>query len=403
MTSEERRELRYQRRKARREEKKNRKKEERDFKAVFTTGHLYDAYKKCIRGVKWKASIQKYIDDATLYIYRTKRSLLNGSYHSDGFYEFDLYERGKHRHIKSVTVKERVVQRCLCDYSLVPVVENSFIYDNGASIKNKGYHFAIRRAVTHLHDHYRKYGNEGYILLFDFKRFFDNVSHKVVRYILSKEYKDKWLLGLIMHFVNSFGDVGMGLGSQISQTLALLSASPMDHYIKEKMRIHGYARYMDDGYLIHYDKEYLKMCLDQIRMICKALDIKLNEKKTQIVKLSHGFTFLKCRFYILPSGKVVRKIYKRSITKMRRKMKKFKKFYDQGIMTLQNIRETVQSWLSYALNFDAMRTVLNMIDLIKQLFGVQTAKELLKVKKLKRNRNRKKMRYVQYAVSHMAA
>ena len=401
MTSEERHEARYQRRKARREAKKQNLADMLDFKKVFTTGHLYDAYKKCTRGVKWKASTQKYIDNATLQIYRTKKRLLDGTFRSDGFYEFDLYERGKHRHIKSVTIGERVVQRCLCDNSLVPIVNRKFIYDNAASIKDKGYHFAIRRMVCHLQKHYRKHGTEGYILLFDFSKFFDNVYHRVVSAILRKEYVDKWLLGLILHFVRAFGEVGMGLGSQISQTLAVASASSLDHYIKEKQHIKYYARYMDDGYLIHPDKKYLQKCLDEIQKICEALDIKINLRKTQIVKLSHGFTWLKCRFYLLPSGKVVRKIYKRSVTKQRQKLKTFKRLYDSGEMTIEQIREGFQSWMSYALNFNACGTVKNMITLLSELFGVENTKKILKVKRLRHNRIRKKMRYVQYIADDM--
>lgn len=401
MTSEERHELRYQRRKAKRNEKKLKKKQLRDFKKVFTTSHLYRAYRKCTKGVKWKASTQKYIDNATMYIYNTKRRLLDGTFRSAGFYEFDLYERGKHRHIKSVTMQERVVQRCLCDYSLVPLLSDTFIYDNGASLERKGYHFAIRRLVRHLQYHFRHYGTDGYVLLFDFTRFFDNVSHRVVEWILRKEYKDKWLLGLILHFVRSFGDVGMGLGSQISQTLAVAAANPLDHWIKEKLHIKCYARYMDDGYLIHPSKDYLKKCLDEILKICRILDIKINLRKTQIVKLSHGFTWLKCRFYLLRSGKVVRKIYKRSITRMRQKVKTFKKLYDQNKMTLEQIRGSMQSWLAYASNFNACKTTKSIIMLIRDVFGIEDARNLLKIKQLKHNRIRKKMRYVQYLVHGM--
>ncbi|MBE5956357.1 MAG: Reverse transcriptase (RNA-dependent DNA polymerase) [Lachnospiraceae bacterium] len=401
MTSEERREARYQRRKAARDANKAKDKEMQDFKKIFTTDHLFKSYRKCIKGVKWKASTQKYIDNATLTLYRTKKSLLNGTFRSDGFYEFDLYERGKHRHISSVTIKERVVQRCLCDYSLVPLMSKTFIYDNGASLDKRGYHFAIRRLVRHLQYHYRKHGQEGYILLFDFTKFFDNVSHKVVEWLLRKQYQDKWTLGLILHFVRSFGNVGMGLGSQISQTLAVASANPLDHYVKEKQRIKGYARYMDDGYLIHHDKEYLQKCLDEIVKICQILDIKINMRKTQIVKLSHGFTWLKCRFYLLESGKVVRKIYKRSVTKMRQKLKAFKRLYDNKEMNFEQLRGSLQSWLSYALNFDACGTAKNTVLLIKDLFGVEETKKLLKVKKLRKNRIKPKMRYIQYLVRQM--
>lgn len=92
----------------------------------------------------------------------------------------------------------------------MPVLERTFVYDNGASMKNKGYDFAVRRITQHLHEHYRKYGNEGYILLFDFSKFFDNVSHEVVKAILHKEFTDERLLALTEHFIDAFGDKGMG-------------------------------------------------------------------------------------------------------------------------------------------------------------------------------------------------
>lgn len=369
MTSEERREARYRRRVKRRAEKKEKKQSGcDDFDQVFSYGNLYQSYKKCRRGVAWKASVQKYITQAPLLINQTYERLQDGTFRSSGFYEFDLNERGKLRHIKSVTINERVVQRCLCDYALVPVLGRTFVYDNGASMEHKGYTFSIKRLCQHLREHYRKHGTDGYILLFDFSKFFDNVSHEVIKKIMFREFTDKKIIGLTMHFVRMFGDVGLGLGSQISQTFALASANRLDHYIKEVCRIRGYGRYMDDGYLIHESKEYLQKCLDGIREMCKVLGITLNEKKTQIVKLTHGFKYLKTRFYLLDSGKVVRKIHKKSITRQRRKLKKFKGLLDRGIMTYEDVYTSWQSWKSYANTFSAWHTVQNMAKLYNELF-----------------------------------
>lgn len=293
---------------------------------------------------------------------------MNDKFKSSGFVEFDLCERGKTRHIRSVTMNERVVQRCLCDYALVPVLGRTFIYDNGASQTNKGYTFAIKRLTQHLQQHYRKYGTEGYILLFDFSKFFDRVSHQLVKGILHREFSDERILKLTEHFIDAFGDVGMGLGSQISQVLALTSANRLDHYVKEVFRIKGYGRYMDDGYAIHHSKEYLHKCLEGIKAICEDLEITLNTKKTQIVKLSHGFTWLKVRFYILPTGKIIKKIYHRSVTKMRQKLKALKTKVEAGILTYQDIYTSWQSWRAYALNFNAYRTIQSMGELYNRLF-----------------------------------
>lgn len=280
------------------------------YEDVFTYKHLYQSYKMCIKDVGWKPSIQKYKARAPLEVYQNYERLMNRTFTHDNFYEFNVVERGKKRHIRSVTVRERVVQRCLCDYSLVPAITRSFIYDNCASMKYKGYTFAIRRMETHLHKYYRQYGNDGYILLYDFSKFFDRVSHAVIQSIIDKTYTDEELKWIVMHFVGAFGDIGLGLGSQISQVLALASANELDHFVKEKLHIKYYGRYMDDGYLIHHDKKYLAHCLEEIQAVCDKLGIVLNRKKTKIAKLSRGFTFLKVRFYLTDSGKVVKKMDK---------------------------------------------------------------------------------------------
>lgn len=369
MTSEERREARFQRRKARRAARKNALCSLNDcFDWVFSYENLYASYKKCRRNVAWKSSTQKYITQAPLNVLQTYTRLQQGKFKTSGFYEFDLYERGKKRHIRSVTITERVVQRCLCDYALVPVLCRTFIHDNGASMKDKGYHFAANRLTQHLHEHYRKHGQEGYVLLFDFSKFFDRVSHRLVKAILHKEFTDKRIIALTEHFIDAFGDVGMGLGSQISQVLALASANRLDHYIKEVCGIRGYGRYMDDGYLIHHDKAYLQKCLERIKALCDELEITLNLKKTQIVKLSHGFTFLKGRYFLLPSGKVVKKIYRSSVIRMRRKLKAFRRKLDAGIMTPADVYQSWQSWKSYADHFNAYRTIQSMGQLYNDLF-----------------------------------
>lgn len=378
MTSEERREARYQRRVLCRKSKKEEKcSQYDDFEWVFSYDHLYNAYKKSRRNVAWKASVQKYITQAPSNVMKTHKRLMNGTFKSSGFMEFSINERGKVRHIRSVHIDERVVQRCLCDYSLVPMLKRTFIYDNGASLENKGYSFTVNRLTKHLHEHYRRYGTDGYILLFDFSKFFDGVSHELIKSVVHREYSDERLIQTIEHFIDAFGNVGLGLGSQISQTFALAAANRLDHYIKEVLHIKHHARYMDDGYLIHPSKEYLKKCLASIEQICGLLHLKLNTKKTQIVKLTHGFTFLKVKFYLTDSGKVIKKICHGSVTRMRHKLKAFHRLYCNKVMTAQDVYASVQSWFAYTKNFNAYRTRRCMGALYDRMFIFNLDKEEL--------------------------
>lgn len=369
MNSEERHELRYQRRKAKRLEKSAQFTKAMNYDDVFSFDHLYHSYKMCCKGVGWKASTHKYKANDLLNLNITYKALKNKTFRSKGFYEFDIVERGKPRHIQSVHISERVVQRCLCDYVLVPILSRSFIYDNGACLKNKGIDFALNRMNCHLQRYYRQYGNSGYALVFDFSKYFDNINHQKLIELLKTKVKDKEMYNLLVMLINDFGgEKGLGLGSQISQICALTYPSKLDHYIKEKLKIKYYARYMDDGYLLHPDKQYLQECLAKITEICNELDIKLNTKKTQIVKIERGINFLKTKFYLTDTGRVIRKPNRKGITKMRKKLKTFKTWVDNGKLTPEEVEMSYMSWQGHIKKYNSHKTIQSMDKLYKQLF-----------------------------------
>lgn len=112
MTSEERREGRYRRRCAGREAKRRARSEAcGSFEQVFSYENLYKAGLACCKGVRWKCSTQRYLASLSENTARTRKALMDGTWKTMGFHEFDIMERGKLRHIRSVHISERVVQR----------------------------------------------------------------------------------------------------------------------------------------------------------------------------------------------------------------------------------------------------------------------------------------------------
>ena len=150
--------------------------------------------------------------------------------------------------------------------------------------------------------------------------------------------------------------------------LALASANKLDHFVKEVLRVKGYGRYMDDGYLIHQSKDYLRHCLEEIKKVCDELGLHLNLKKTRIVKLKDGFTFLKVKHYLTDTGRVIRKIPHDGITRMRRKLKKLKRRVDAGLMELKDVKQALQSWAGHTLKFDAYKTRMAMYARFANLY-----------------------------------
>jgi len=361
----------YERRRNARIDKRNKDNElYNDFKTVFSYDHLLSAAKLCKRNVNWKASVQNFCREFHYNVFCIHEDLMSGKFKVKSSYEFDTYERGKKRHIRSVHIRERVVQRCLCDYCLTPIFEKTFIYDNSASIKGKGVHFTLNRLTTHLQRYYRKHGNHGYVLVFDFKDFFGSISHEIIMNMVKERITDERIIEIIQLFVDMYdGDVGLGLGSQISQVFSLVAASPIDHLVKDKFRVKHYIRYMDDGIIIHHDKEFLVGLLEEIRGMAHELGLELNESKTHITKLENGFTFLKKRVSMSESGKITVKISRKSVTRMRRKMKKFRKMLDSGVLDYEAIRIAYDSWRGFAIKYNNYATIMSMDKLFDDLFA----------------------------------
>jgi retron-type reverse transcriptase len=372
MTSAERHQARYERRKAQRDAKRTAKlKPYDDFSRVTDVDNLYAAFKRSMRGVAWKESVQRFEANAMRNIADIRRKLLSGENIQHGFVEFDLHERGKIRHIKSIHISERIVQKCLCDNVLTPILTYPLIYDNGASVKGKGVHFAIRRLIAHLSKYYRKNGfsNEGYALLIDFSKYFDNIQHDILFALAERYITDPQVLDLVRRFVSVFGPgKSLGLGSQVSQDLAIFHPNKLDHSIKG-LGIKYYGRYMDDLYLVHADKDYLRFCLAEIEKVCDTLGIIINKKKTRIVKLNSGVDFLKGKYKLLPSGRVLRLPGKDSTKRMRRKLTKFTALIKAGKMSFADLRTAYQSWRgNYMKRFNAHYRIGYMDKLYNELF-----------------------------------
>lgn len=340
----------------------------KDFNNIFTFNNLLKSARKSFLGVGWKASVQKYRNNQITNTYKMLNKLDKPIYRSMPFYEFDIMERGKHRYIKSLHISERVVQKCLCKEYLVPLISKRLIYDNGACIKGKGIDFSRRRFVKHLRAYRLTYGRDGYVLTFDFSKYFENINHNILFDMLDKVVEDKEVLKLLKALIKDFGNKGLGLGSEISQILALYYPNKIDRYIKEELRVKYYGRYMDDGYLIHHDKEFLQKAKVGITEIAEKLNIKMNVRKTHINKISNGICWLKMRYYLSETGKIIKKPNRENIVRMRRKLKKFKVKLENNEMSICDIEKSYTSWLGSIKKTNSYKTVKSMNELYNNLF-----------------------------------
>lgn len=369
MNSDERKAARRKRREEKRAEKRRERIEGCTIERVADLNSLYDAALKAKRGVAWKASVQRYQMRVLRNISKAHDDLLAGNDIRRGFTEFDIMERGKHRHISSVHFSERVIHKSLSRNALVPAIVPTFTSGNSANISGRGTDYAIRRLKKQLARHWRKHGSDGYILLVDFRDYFANIDHNAVKGVVRSALDDERVIALTESLIDAHGDVGLGLGSEPNQTLAVALPNRIDHWAEEMPRLEATGRYMDDSYYIDMDKQKLRVVLACIEILCEDLGIEINHRKTRIVKLSRGFRFLKKRFSYSPSGKVIVRPCRDSITRERRKLKAMRRMLDRGEITREQIDISYQSWRGGMRGLDAHRTVLSMDSLYRELFG----------------------------------
>lgn len=359
------------------------KMEDTAFEKAAEFENLMEAAKECRKGVTWKSSVQTFEINKLRWVASLRQQMLAGTYKGKGYNNFTIRERGKIRHIQSVHISERVVQKSLNNNCLKPDILPKLVYDNSASIKGKGTEFAMERLKIHLQRHYRRHGRTGGVLLIDFKNYFGSINRNTMLDMLRRQIKDDKVYQMAERVVRSFeGSQGLGLGSEISQTCAIALPTPIDRYIKEQLHIKGYGRYMDDSYLIHQDVDYLRKCLKEIREECKKLGITINERRTQIVRLDKGsFPFLKKRMMLTKTGRVVIRLTRQRLARERRKLRKYKGMLDDGRIEMLAIRQHYQSFRGGAEKYNMKKKLENMDELYKELFGEEELKWIRKQSK----------------------
>lgn len=269
--------------------------------------------------------------------YNTCQRLRRHQSVSKGFIEFDVCERGKIRHIHSVHITERVPQKAVCDAGIVPVIERSMIYENGASQNGKGTDFSASMLIEDLRQWYRKHGTDGYIVMGDCHDFFSSIPHEVVESNLRRLVTDDDLIDLTMRFVNAL-DRGLTLGSQVNQINAVAAPDPIDHYIKEVMRIRHYCRHMDDWYAIVETKAEAEEILTVVSQMYADIGVQMNPRKTHKIRLSHGFVWLQDRYYLTDSGRVIRRAPKRRVRHNEKKLIKLAGMAERGEIGYDAVR-----------------------------------------------------------------
>ena len=316
-----------------------------EFEKVIDFKNMYAAYRKSKCGKGYKKSSATFSVMALDGINTLIEQLKNKTYRVSAYQEFKVYEP-KERIIKTSSFKDKVVQHSLCDNVILPKLQEVFIYDNCAGQKGKGTLFGLDRLGEQMKAFYARYGQSGYILKCDISKFFYNISHEQLKDMVEYYFEDPDICWLCNLFIDSTEGKGLPLGNQINQGLALLYLDGMDKLITGELGIEFYGRYMDDFYLIHPSKEYLKHCLGVITEYLETLDLTLNGK-TQIFPFKNGVNYLGFHTYITAEGKTIRKLKNQNKRNAQRKYLKMAKLVASGRLSMDRFIVSYNAWKNH--------------------------------------------------------
>ena len=333
------------------------------YDSILSIDKIMDVYKNIYSNTRHKEKLVRFELAFSCNVISVLNQLKDRTY-SHSNYSVFLINLPKYRIIMSENMKDKIVNHLISKYVLIPALSPKLIDMNVATRKGMGTKMGIYYTKKYINKLKMNYDNF-YVLKCDISKYFYNIDHKILLEKLSREFDDQDILNILENIISSTDNmninkaidniiekevrkleekdisdldkkkvelarlprykkgVGLPLGNETSQILAVYYLNGLDHFIKEKLHIKCYIRYMDDFVLFHSDREYLKYCLKEIEKYVTSLNLKLN-RKTQIYDIKRGFNFLGYKFF-LKEKRLIVIINNQTKKRIKKKLRRLKK------------------------------------------------------------------------------
>lgn len=298
---------------------------------IYDLENLYRSSHNALKGKKSKGTAAKFWFHQDKYLVQMHHELKEKRYTFGGYSSFILHDNGVERRISVAPFRDRVLHHAIMQ-NIEPLFEKSFIYDSYANRKDKGTLNALKRA--------KYYANKyEYVLQLDIKKFFPSIDHEILVSLLEKKIDCVETMELLKQLIansNKQDDAffyfkndtlftpyeqrkGIPLGNLTSQFFGNLYLNPFDHHVKEKLKVKGYIRYVDDTLYFSNSLEKLKSIIAKIETFLADYRVKIHPLKIKLLKTQNGFVFL--------GHKVFQTHFRLTSKAIRRGRKRLKKVY----------------------------------------------------------------------------
>lgn len=328
---------------------------------VCSFENLWKAAQQAQRGKRFQHSVAQFNFHLERELFQLQEELRHQTYVPGSYREFTIYEPKK-RLISAAPYRDRVVHHALCNV-VEPIFERTFIFDSYACRVGKGTHRAVDRFTQFCR-------RNRYVFKADIQKYFPSIDHEILKGLLRRKIRDEKLLWLTDRIIDSSnpqestlayfpGDDlltplehrrGIPIGNLTSQFFANVYLNSLDHFVKEQLRCKHYIRYCDDFVVLDNHKGRLHEVRERVAEHLILLRLKLHPRKCQVFPVKEGTDFLGYR--VFPTHRRVRR---ESITRFRRRMQRMREAYYQDQVSLEQVHQSIRSWLAHASHADSYR------------------------------------------------
>jgi hypothetical protein len=330
------------------------------FDRVASLSELWAAAKRAARGKRHRPSVARTLFDLERVVLDLRRQLLDGTWQpgAPGLHEvFDP----KRRIIAAAPFVDRIVHQSLCA-AIGPLLDRGLIHDTYACRVGLGTHAAVERA-TGWARHYR------YFAHLDVAKFFPTIDHAILLAQIHRDVPCARTVDLCGRIIAAGGAVaggprwhmpgddlftpveraaGLPIGNLTSQHFANRYLSPVDHRAKDRLRIRGYLRYMDDMIVLGDDRAEVEDHARAIEEACQRQRLRLH--RWEVMPTRAGVSFLGYR--ILPDCVRVRRT---SVARAERRLSEIADAVAEGRAPREAITRSLRATFAHWKHADSWR------------------------------------------------
>ena len=361
---------------------------------TITFFEFIQAYKDCRKRKTNTRAHGRFIRHFDTFLIDLHRSVNSGAFEPSAARVFAI-TNPKPREVWAAQFHDRVVHHAIYN-RILDRFHRRFIVDTYACLPDRGVLYGVNRIHKFIRSASEDFTYPVYVLQADLDNFFvsidrciletqtlDFVPEPVLRQLLSviihhdvaNDYilsGDPSQLDLIPSYKSLFyapAGKGLPIGNLTSQLLANVYLNPLDQFIKHRLKVRYYGRYVDDIILIGKDPEYLCECFKHIQdKAWNTLELKFHPDKTKLLPVEKGVDF--CGSRILPYHVLTRD---RTLRSLKRVAKEY-----EDIDGLEQLLSWEQSMNSYLGSVRHARTR-NFRKTIGSRYGFSLDDELVKV------------------------